>query len=674
MLHLDSSRLLRRVIAAPNAVRTAHRSRPSSSRCVRCVTSTTPRSRPTARGPRGPRSSPTRRATRSLGAISVADLASGKTRRLTAAQDGKAHREMGRRLLARRQDDRLPVGCRRATRQLQIWLAPAAGGPPRQLTRVRGQLDHLRWSPDGRSIAFLFVEGSTQETGALVAYKPDSGVVAGDDRGAAHRRRRGRDGQGPAGLPRRPLRLRLRLVARRADVRGRGRRRAPGTNNYWVAELYRSRPASGRRARSGSPRSRSRARASRPTESPIAVIHGIMSDEGSTGGDVWVRLGRRRHRAQPDAGHEVVGERALLALDRRDPLHRARRRRTRRLAAVDPGDRASSSRVWTGRRVARGLLASRARQPRRPCDPQLLPEAARGLCRPDGPVEAAHVRQREGGGPGGARPARSTGRATARRSRAGCSIRATSIPRSATRWSSSSTAARRRRKPSAGPRAGRRRSPPQGYFVFLPNPRGSYGFGEAFAQGNVKDFGGGDLRDILSGRRRGRWRRARRRASALGITRLELRRLHGDVGRDADQPLRRRRGRAPASRAGRATTARTRSTPGCSRSSAPPSTTTRRSTRSPRRSSSSRTSKTPTLVLHGDRDSEVPTPQGYEFWHALKALGVPTQLVIYTDEGHGIRKPEHQLDILAAHASAGSTSTWPEVGPPLRADRGRKHR
>ena len=33
--------------------------------------------------------------------------------------------------------------------------------------------------------------------------------------------------------------------------------------------------------------------------------------------------------------------------------------------------------------------------------------------------------------------------------------------------------------------------------------------------------------------------------------------------------------------------------------------------------------KTPTLVLHGDRDSEVPTPQGYEFWHALKTLGVP---------------------------------------------------
>src|SRR5262249_18478802 len=41
--------------------------------------------------------------------------------------------------------------------------------------------------------------------------------------------------------------------------------------------------------------------------------------------------------------------------------------------------------------------------------------------------------------------------------------------------------------------------PSQGYYVFLPNPRGSYGFGEAFTAANVKDFGGGDLRDVLTG-------------------------------------------------------------------------------------------------------------------------------------------------------------------------------
>jgi dipeptidyl aminopeptidase/acylaminoacyl peptidase len=35
--------------------------------------------------------------------------------------------------------------------------------------------------------------------------------------------------------------------------------------------------------------------------------------------------------------------------------------------------------------------------------------------------------------------------------------------------------------------------------VLLPNPRGSYGQGELFTRANVKDFGRGDLRDILAG-------------------------------------------------------------------------------------------------------------------------------------------------------------------------------
>src|SRR5256714_1408474 len=39
----------------------------------------------------------------------------------------------------------------------------------------------------------------------------------------------------------------------------------------------------------------------------------------------------------------------------------------------------------------------------------------------------------------------------------------------------------------------------RGYFVLLPNPRGSYGQGEKFTRANVKDFWGGDLRDILAG-------------------------------------------------------------------------------------------------------------------------------------------------------------------------------
>ena len=39
----------------------------------------------------------------------------------------------------------------------------------------------------------------------------------------------------------------------------------------------------------------------------------------------------------------------------------------------------------------------------------------------------------------------------------------------------------------------------RGYALFLPNPRGSFGQGEAFASANVRDFGHGDLQDILTG-------------------------------------------------------------------------------------------------------------------------------------------------------------------------------
>jgi dipeptidyl aminopeptidase/acylaminoacyl peptidase len=56
--------------------------------------------------------------------------------------------------------------------------------------------------------------------------------------------------------------------------------------------------------------------------------------------------------------------------------------------------------------------------------------------------------------------------------------------------------------------------------------------------------------------------------------------------------------------------------------------------------------KTPTLVVVGDRDGECPAPQSFEFWHALRAEGVKTQLVVYPNEGHGFRDSEHRRDVL----------------------------
>ena len=52
-----------------------------------------------------------------------------------------------------------------------------------------------------------------------------------------------------------------------------------------------------------------------------------------------------------------------------------------------------------------------------------------------------------------------------------------------------------------------------------------------------------------------------------------------------------------------------------------------------------------------ERDSEVPTPQGYESWYALKTLGMPTRPVFYADEGHTITKPGHQRDFVKRTAA-----------------------
>jgi dipeptidyl aminopeptidase/acylaminoacyl peptidase len=56
--------------------------------------------------------------------------------------------------------------------------------------------------------------------------------------------------------------------------------------------------------------------------------------------------------------------------------------------------------------------------------------------------------------------------------------------------------------------------------------------------------------------------------------------------------------------------------------------------------------RTPTLVVVGDRDGECPAPQSFEFWHALRAQHVPTQLVVYPNEGHGFTDPAHRRDVL----------------------------
>jgi dipeptidyl aminopeptidase/acylaminoacyl peptidase len=184
--------------------------------------------------------------------------------------------------------------------------------------------------------------------------------------------------------------------------------------------------------------------------------------------------------------------------------------------------------------------------------------------------------------------------------------------------------------------------PSQGYFVFLPNPRGSFGQDEAFTRGNVKDFGYGDFRDIERGV-----------DAALAAAPIDPKRLGicgWSYGGYMTMWAVTQTNRYAAAVAGAGIVswqsyygqnridqwllpffgASVYDDPDVYARSSP--------------ITFIKKAKTPTLVLHGDRDSEVPTPQGYEFWHALKTLGVPTTLVIFENEGHAIQDPKHQLD------------------------------
>lgn len=55
--------------------------------------------------------------------------------------------------------------------------------------------------------------------------------------------------------------------------------------------------------------------------------------------------------------------------------------------------------------------------------------------------------------------------------------------------------------------------------------------------------------------------------------------------------------------------------------------------------------KTPTLLIHGELDAGVPLGQAYEFYNGLKDAGVETELVIYPRERHNIQEYSHRLDL-----------------------------
>lgn len=187
-----------------------------------------------------------------------------------------------------------------------------------------------------------------------------------------------------------------------------------------------------------------------------------------------------------------------------------------------------------------------------------------------------------------------------------------------------------------------------GYFVFFPNPRGSFGKGLEFTRANFRDFGHGDLRDILAGV-----------DHVLETLPIDANRL-GVVGWSYGGFMtmwtvtQTHRFRAAVAGAGIANWQSYYGQNGIDQWLIPffgasvyddPDVYARSSPMN-----FIKNVRTPTLILVGEGDIECPPPQSFEFWRALKRLEIPAQLVIYAGEGHGIRQPRNRRDILLRSA------------------------
>jgi dipeptidyl aminopeptidase/acylaminoacyl peptidase len=183
-----------------------------------------------------------------------------------------------------------------------------------------------------------------------------------------------------------------------------------------------------------------------------------------------------------------------------------------------------------------------------------------------------------------------------------------------------------------------------GYVVFLPNPRGSINDGIPFVEANFRDWGGGDYQDVMDGvdtlvkqkiadparlaigggsyggyltawttTQTNRFRAA---VVDAGFTDLITWNLTNDVA----HPLRRYLGgdeirdrpfylsRSPLTYLDRC--------------------------------------RTPTLVLHGEKDLRVPLAQGRAWYRGLKLRGTETEMVVYPGAGHGYTRHAHQIDVM----------------------------
>jgi len=535
--------------------------------------------------------------------------------------------------------------------QQQLYVAGAEGGAAKILTSAKGVFSAPRWSPDGKTIALLFTENATRASGPLVAETPETGEIKDsffEQRLALVDLATGKLTQiTPADT-----------YIYEYDWSPDGKRfvvssaLGNGDNNWWIAELSTLNTATGVMKSIYKPKLQIANPVWSPDGQQISFIEGLMSDEGLTGGDIHlisssggeaknITKDMKASAAwldwQPDGKilfSEFVGGKSAIA-------------------TLDPGNgkieqRWSSEGQLTCSNALSFLLSASA-------DGKTIAGAFQSFANPPEVVVLS-------GTPATTIPVTSRNKGLAPAwgeaknitwKNDGYEIQGWLLyPRdfdpakkypmvvhihggpsfiSLSHWPGSHDFA-------AG-LAG------MGYFVFYPNPRGSYGQGEAFTGANVKDFGYGDFKDILAGV-----------DEALRVAPIDPNRLGitgWSYGGFMTMWAVTQTNRFKAAMAGAGLSnwqsyygenlidqwmipffgKSVYDDPEVYAKSSP--------------INFIKKAKTPTLILVGDSDGEVPAPQSYEFWHALRTLGVETQLFVYEHEGHLFANPKHQRDVIA---------------------------
>jgi dipeptidyl aminopeptidase/acylaminoacyl peptidase len=183
-----------------------------------------------------------------------------------------------------------------------------------------------------------------------------------------------------------------------------------------------------------------------------------------------------------------------------------------------------------------------------------------------------------------------------------------------------------------------------GYAVFAPNPRGSTGYGTKFEQANVGDWGGKDFGDLMAGvdAMVDRGIADKDKLLVMGSsyggfmtfwTVTQTNRFKAAIGHagisdwyafygQSDVPGLMTYGFGGES---------WKATPAYRKYS--PITYVDRV-------------KTPIMITHGEQDRRVPIQQAEEFFRGVKGVGDEAIFIRYPREGHGITEPNHQIDLV----------------------------